>query len=106
MGDKIAHARKVLEDLVGWTLRGGAGQNSRHQISRPRQLKGSLCPAGTAENSPAFSTLGGAFRNALVPKGRLNEGHVLRELIGLIFSRPFGTWPIRTLFPTLKRWAI
>jgi len=22
------------------------------------------------------------------------------------FSRPFGTWLIRVLFPTLKRWAI
>jgi len=22
------------------------------------------------------------------------------------FSRPFGTWSIRILFPTLKRWAI
>ncbi len=26
--------------------------------------------------------------------------------MGMNFSRPFGTWSIRTLFPRLKRWAI
>src|SRR5438093_13694527 len=67
---------------------------------------GLLCPGGTAENSPTFSTLGGEFRIARVPKGRLNEQHVLRELMGMNFGRPFGTWSIRGLIPTLKRWAI
>src|SRR5438105_2462573 len=31
---------------------------------------------------------------------------LLREQMGMNFSRPFGTWSTRTLFPTLKRWAI
>ncbi len=26
--------------------------------------------------------------------------------MGMNFSRPFGTWLIRALLPTLKRWAI
>src|SRR5438552_9953012 len=26
--------------------------------------------------------------------------------MGMNFSRPFGTWSIRALLPTLKRWAI
>jgi len=26
--------------------------------------------------------------------------------MGLNFGRPFGTWLIRALIPTLKRWAI
>ena len=57
-------------------------------------------------NTYNVSTLGGQFRIARVPKGRLNERHVLRELMGMNFSRPFGTWSIRALLPTLKRWAI
>jgi len=67
---------------------------------------GFLCPGGTAEKSPTFSTLGGEFHIARVPKGRLNERHVLRELVGMNFNRPFGTSSIRALLPTLKRWAM
>ena len=26
--------------------------------------------------------------------------------MGMNFNRPFGTWSVRTLLPTLKRWAI
>jgi hypothetical protein len=37
-------------------------------------------PEGHAETSPTFQRWGGTFNVALVPKGRLNGRHVLRQL--------------------------
>jgi hypothetical protein len=42
---------------------------------------GASVPKGRADNSPRFQRWGEQFHIAKVPKGRLNEGHVLRENI-------------------------
>ena len=50
-------------------------------------------PEGHRENSPAFQRRG-KFDIARVPKGRLNNPHVMRSeiFVGLNLNRPFGTW--------------
>src|SRR6266516_3915815 len=40
------------------------------------------------------------------PEGTAECAACLTRAYGHNFSRPFGTWSIRTLLPTLKRWAI
>ena len=56
-------------------------------------------PEGMIENSPMLQPWVRDWKWARVPKGTAE--HWLR-----VISRSFGTLPVRTINPTLKRWAI
>jgi len=61
-------------------------------------------PGGMVDNSPAFQRWDND-ESASSPEGTADSAAIGRTRRNCL-SRPFGTYPTRTIDPALKRWAI